>query len=447
MSPSFPIPRALGTPGPPARLTVRMSRRIHPAWLVAVTAFVALVGAAGFRAAPGAMFVPLHDEFGWSTSVMSLAVSVNLLLYGLTAPFAAALMDRFGIRRVTTFALLMVSLGSGLTVFMTQSFQLLITWGVLIGLGTGSMAMVFAATIANRWFVERRGLVMGILTAGSATGQLVFLPIVAALAEGAGWRVASLVIAGAALLVVPLVIWFIGDFPEDRGLSPYGAPDDWAPPARESGGAARRAVDGLRRATHVPAFWALAAAFAICGATTNGLVGIHFIPSAHDHGMDQTTAAGLLAVVGIFDIVGTVASGWFTDRYDPRVLLVAYYAFRAVDLLVLPMLLSSTVRPSIVAFVVIYGLDWVATVPPTVALCREIFGDDGTIVFGWVFASHQIGAAAAAFAAGVIRDQTGSYSLAWFGGAALCAVAAALSWIVGSSGQRQARRDSLPVPM
>ena len=424
-----------------------MSRRIHPAWLVAATAFVALVGAAGFRAAPGAMFVPLHDEFGWSTSVMSLAVSVNLLLYGITAPFAAALMDRFGIRRVTTFALLMVSLGSGLTVFMTQSFQLLITWGVLIGLGTGSMAMVFAATIANRWFVERRGLVMGILTAGSATGQLVFLPIVAALAEGAGWRVASLVIAAAALLVVPLVIWFIGDFPEDRGLAPYGAPDDWAPPLRESGGAARRAVDGLRRATHVPAFWALAAAFAICGATTNGLVGIHFIPSAHDHGMDQTTAAGLLAVVGIFDIVGTVASGWFTDRYDPRVLLVAYYAFRGVGLLVLPMLLSSTVRPSIVAFVVIYGLDWVATVPPTGALCREIFGDDGTIVFGWVFASHQVGAAAAAFAAGVIRDQTGSYSLAWFGGAALCAVAAVLSWIVGSSGQRQARRESLPVPM
>ena len=424
-----------------------MSRRIHPAWLVAATAFVALVGAAGFRAAPGAMFVPLHDEFGWSTSVMSLAVSVNLLLYGITAPFAAALMDRFGIRRVTTFALLMVSLGSGLTVFMTQSFQLLITWGVLIGLGTGSMAMVFAATIANRWFVERRGLVMGILTAGSATGQLVFLPIVAALAEGAGWRVASLVITAAALLVVPLVIWFIGDFPEDRGLAPYGAPDDWAPPLRESGGAARRAVDGLRRATHVPAFWALAAAFAICGATTNGLVGIHFIPSAHDHGMDQTTAAGLLAVVGIFDIIGTVASGWLTDRVNPRILLAAYYGFRGLGLLVLPMLLSSTVRPSIVAFVVIYGLDWVATVPPTVALCREIFGDDGTIVFGWVFASHQVGAAAAAFAAGVIRDQTGSYSLAWFGGAALCAVAAVLSWIVGSSGQRQARRESLPVPM
>ncbi len=239
-------------------------RRLHPAWFVAVTAFVALIGAAGFRAAPGALMVPLHEEFGWSTSIMSLAVSVNLLLYGLTAPFAAALMDKFGIRTVTTFALLMVSLGSGLTIFMTESFQLLITWGVLIGLGTGSMAMVFAATIANRWFVERRGLVMGILTAGSATGQLVFLPIVAVLAENVGWRAASLVIAGSALLVIPLVIRFIGDFPEDRGLTPYGAHDDWAAPVRETGGAARRAVDGLRRASRVPAFWALAAAFAIC---------------------------------------------------------------------------------------------------------------------------------------------------------------------------------------
>jgi predicted MFS family arabinose efflux permease len=422
--------------------------RIHPAWFVAVTAFVALVGAAGFRAAPGALFVPLHDEFGWSTSIMSLAVSINLLLYGLTAPFAAALMDKFGIRKVTTVALLMVALGSGLTVFMTESFQLLVTWGVLIGLGTGSMAMVFAATIANRWFIERRGLVMGILTAGGATGQLVFLPIVAALAESVGWRTASLTIAGAALVVVPLVIRFIGDFPEDRRLAPYGAPADWQPPVRETGGSARRAIDALRDATHVPAFWALAAAFAICGATTNGLVGIHFIPSAHDHGMDQTTAAGLLAVVGIFDIAGTVASGWFTDRYDPRLLLAGYYAFRGVGLVLLPTLLSSSVRPSIVAFVVIYGLDWVATVPPTVALCREIFGEQGTIVFGWVFASHQLGAAAAALVAGVIRDQTGSYSLAWFGGAGLCAVAAVLSWILGSSRKRAALRDELtPVPM
>jgi predicted MFS family arabinose efflux permease len=426
-----------------------MTRRsIHPAWFVAVTAFVALVGAAGFRAAPGALMVPLHDEFGWSTSVMSLAVSINLLLYGLTAPFAAALMDKFGIRRVTTVALLMVSLGSGLTVFMTESFQLLITWGVLIGLGTGSMAMVFAATIANRWFVARRGLVTGVLTAGGATGQLVFLPIVAALAESVGWRIASLVIAGSALAVVPLVIRFIGDFPEDRQLTPYGATSDWTPPARETGGSARRAIDSLRWAAHHRAFWALAAAFAICGATTNGLVGIHFIPSAHDHGMAQTTAAGLLAVVGIFDIVGTVASGWLTDRYDPRILLAGYYAFRGVGLVLLPTLLASSVRPSVVAFVVIYGLDWVATVPPTVALCREIFGERGTIVFGWVFASHQFGAAAAALAAGIVRDSTGSYTLAWVGGAGLCLVAALLSWMLGSSGKRQRSREELvPAPM
>jgi predicted MFS family arabinose efflux permease len=341
-----------------------------------------------------------------------------------------------------------VAMGSGLTLFMTESFQLLITWGVLIGLGTGSMALVFAATIAERWFVARRGLVMGILTAGNATGQLVFLPIVAALAESAGWRVASLVIACAALAVVPLVIAFIGDFPEDKGVAPYGAEQDWAPPARETGGSARRAIDALRYASRIRAFWALAVAFAICGATTNGLVGIHFIPSAHDHGMAETTAAGLLAVVGIFDIVGTIASGWFTDRYDPRILLAGYYFFRGAGLMLLPTLLSASLRPSIIAFVVIYGLDWVATVPPTVALCREIFGDRGTIVFGWVFASHQIGAALAALGAGTVRDQTGSYSLAWFGGAGLCVAAAVLSWLLGSQKKRGARRkaENLAVP-
>jgi MFS family permease len=403
-------------------------KSIHPAWGVAAVAFVALLAAAGFRAAPGALMVPLHHEFGWSTSVMSLAVSVNLLLFGLTAPFAAALMDRFGIRQVVATALVLIALGAGGSVFMTASWQLLIFWGVLIGLGTGSMALVFAATIANRWFVQRRGLVMGVLTAGSATGQLIFLPPVAALAESSGWRPASLVIAAVALLAVPVVWLVMRDYPEDRGVLPYGADAaTHTPPMRAVGGAARRAFEGLTFAAKRRSFWALAAAFAICGATTNGLIGIHFIPSAHDHGMATTTAAGLLAVVGVFDIVGTIASGWLTDKFDPRKLLVAYYVFRGVGLLLLPWLLSDTVHPSMVLFVVVYGLDWVATVPPTAALCREIFGDRGTIVFGWVFASHQIGAAIAALGAGVIRDVFGEYTYAWWGGAALCVIAAVLS--------------------
>ena len=220
--------------------------------------------------------------------------------------------------------------------------------------------------------------------------------------------------------------------PEERGVLPYGAPADWTPPARHHGGATRRALEGLAFASRQRAFWALAGAFAICGATTNGLIGIHFIPSAHDHGMSSTTAAGLLAAVGVFDIVGTIASGWLTDKFDPRVLLVAYYLFRGLGLLLLPQLLASTVHPSMVLFIVIYGLDWVATVPPTAALCREVFGDRGTIVFGWVFASHQIGAAVAALGAGVIRDSSGSYTYAWWAGAALCAIAAVLSIVVGS---------------
>ncbi|MET1156818.1 MFS transporter [Arthrobacter sp.] len=402
--------------------------RIHPAWWVAAVAFFALLSAAGFRAAPGALMMPLHHEFGWSTSAMSLAVSVNLLLYGLTAPFAAALMDRFGIRRVVATALTMVALGAGGSVFMTASWQLLVFWGLLIGLGTGSMALVFAATIANRWFVRRRGLVMGILTAGSATGQLVFLPPVAALAEGMGWRAASLLVAAAALIAVPAVCLVMRDYPEDRGALPYGAESaSYVRPERAVGGASRRAFEGLAYAARQRSFWALAIAFAICGATTNGLIGIHFIPSAHDHGMPTTTAAGLLAVVGIFDIAGTVASGWLTDKFDPRKLLVAYYVFRGAGLLMLPWLLAEAVHPSMILFIVVYGLDWVATVPPTAALCREIFGDRGTIVFGWVFASHQIGAAAAALGAGVIRDVFGTYTYAWWGGAAMCVLAAVLS--------------------
>jgi MFS family permease len=419
--------------------TTPVRRRLHPAWLVAAVAFVALIGAAGFRAAPGVLMVPLQDEFGWDRGTLSLAVGVNLVLFGLTAPFAAALMDRFGIRRVTSVALVLIAAGAGLTVFVQASWQLVLTWGVLVGLGTGSMALVFAATVAQRWFVEKRGLVTGILTAGSATGQLVFLPVVAVVAEHTGWRVASLVIAAAALSVVPLVLLVMRDRPEDIGVLPYGAdtaehdldrplamePDQV--PAVAQAGAARRAIDALREASRTRTFWALVAGFAICGATTNGLIGTHFVPAAHDHGMPSTTAASLLAVVGIFDIVGTIGSGWLTDRVDPRLLLGFYYFFRGVGLALLPVLLSDAVHPSIVAFVVIYGLDWVATVPPTVALCRTAFGDRGTVVFGWVFASHQIGAALASVAAGVVRDRTGTYSAAWISAALLCVVAAVVS--------------------
>ncbi|WP_050054255.1 MFS transporter [Pseudarthrobacter siccitolerans] len=428
----------------------RRRRRLHPAWIVAAVAFLALVGAAGFRAAPGVLMVPLQQEFGWSTTVLSAAVSINLVLFGLTAPFAAALMERFGIRAVTATALVLIGAGSALTVLVNQSWQILLTWGLLIGLGTGSMALVFAATIANTWFVKNRGLVIGILTAGSAAGQLVFLPFIAVLAQDPGWRQASLLIAAGALAVVPLVLKFLKNSPADAGALPYGAePPEagtlQAPPV-ESGpraNAAARALQVLKRASKVRTFWALVAGFAICGATTNGLIGTHFIPSAHDHGMPETTAAGLLAVVGIFDIVGTIASGWLTDRFNPRILLAVYYQFRGIGLLVLPLLLSAEVQPSMIVFVVIYGLDWVATVPPTAAICRETFGADGSVVFGWVFAAHQLGAAAAALAAGAIRDSTGQYTYAWFGAAAMCTIAAVISATI----RKHAAPREEPVPV
>jgi predicted MFS family arabinose efflux permease len=265
-----------------------------------------------------------------------------------------------------------------------------------------------------------------VLTAAGATGQLIFLPVLAALAQSSGWRTAALTVTGAALAVVPLVLWLLPDHPADLGIGPYGEQVVVPPPPRTIG-AARRTVTVLARASRTSTFWLLAGGFAICGASTNGLIATHLIPAAHDHGMPETTAAGLLALVGLFDIAGTVLSGWLTDRYDSRLLLGGYYALRGLSLLILPWLIAASVRPSMLVFIVFYGLDWVATVPPTIALCRQHFGADGPIVFGWVFAAHQFGAAVAATGAGVLRDVSGDYNSAWIAAGLLCFFAAVMS--------------------
>ncbi|MDV7357521.1 MFS transporter [Rhodococcus oxybenzonivorans] len=426
----------IAPPAPPARIA---PPRLHYAWLVAMVAFLALVGAASFRAAPSILIDPLHEDFGWSRASISSAVSINLVLYGLTSPFAAALMGRFGMRRVVTAALVLVSAGSGLTIFMTATWQLVLLWGVFVGLGTGSMALAFVATVVDRWFVARRGLVTGILTAGSAAGQLVFLPILAVLAERYNWQTVALTVSFAALAVVPLVLVFLRNRPSDVGTVPYGAGSDYLaePPAPTGrGGAAGRAVTVLFSAARTRVFWLLAGTFAICGASTNGLVGTHFVPAAHDHGMPTTAAASLLAVIGIFDVVGTIASGWFTDRFDSRKLLGIYYLLRGLSLMLLPILFASTVHPPMIAFVIFYGLDWVATVPPTVALCRKHFGADAPIVFGWALASHQIGAGIVAFLAGFVRDEFGRYDAAFYVAGGLCAIAAVMSLAIVAKAPR-----------
>jgi len=399
--------------------------RLHWAWVVAAASFVALLAAAGFRAVPGVMMTPLHDEFGWSHGTIGLAVSVNMTLFGVTAPFAAALMDRFGVRPVLAAALALIAAGSALSTVMTASWQLVVLWGVLVGVGTGSISMGFVATIATRWFEARRGLVTGVLTAASSTGQLIFLPLIAEVTARHGWRWASLIVAAAALAVVPLVVVFLRNYPQDKGLAPYGAGTGAAPAPAPAGGF-RAAFDGLLAGLRVPAFWLLAGSFAICGMTANGLIGTHFIPAAHDHGMPATIAAGLLATIGILDVAGTVISGWLTDRFDPRLLLVVYYTGRGLSLALLPALLSPTAEPGTWVFVIFYGLDWVATVPPTIMLCRMYFGAAAPVVFGWVFASHQLGAAVAAAGAGWLRDLQGTYDLAFYLAAGLCLVAAGL---------------------
>jgi len=398
-------------------------RVVHPAWFAAGVTFLTLVTAAGFRSASSVLIIPLEDAFGWGREQISLAIAINVLVYGLVAPFAAALMERFGIRKVVMSALTSVSIGSALTTFMSAPWQLIALWGFVIGISTGSLALVFAATVANRWFVEKRGIVIGVLTASSATGQLIFLPGLSYLAEMNGWKSVSSTIALVAIALVPIIWVFLKERPSDAGVLPYGAPENWSAPAKNSMSAGSLAIDTLKQASKKKDFWYLVGSFFVCGLSTSGLIGTHFIPAAHDHGMGTTTAASLLALVGVFDLVGTIASGWLTDRYDPRKLLFFYYGLRGLSLFLLPSILFASVHPSTLVFVIFYGLDWVATVPPTIMLCRTILGPErATVIYGWVFAAHQIGGSIAAFGAAVLRVQFGNYAVAFYISGLMCLI-------------------------
>jgi MFS family permease len=411
---------------------VRIARptRLHYGWVVAGVAFLALLVASGVRATPTILIDPLGDEFGWRVDQVSLAVTINLVLFGLMAPFSAALMDRFGMRPVVAVALGALAAGSALTIAMSSLWQLDLLWGVVVGAATGCLAAPLAAVVATRWFVTRRGLVTGMMTAAYATGQLIFLPLLALLTRDVGWRWASALVAASAALVAPLAVALLRERPADLGLAPYGGAET-APPPAARGNPVAATVDALRMAVRDRTFWLLAGGFFICGATTVGVIGTHLVPAAHDHGIGEVAAASLLALIGVFDIVGVTLSGWLTDRWDPRSLLFTYYGLRGLALFFLPFVLGST-GPGLVGFAVVYGLDWVATVPPTVALTVSAFGAERAgVVFGWIFASHQLGAGAAAWAAGAVRTWHGSYQLAFLGAGVLGVVAAFLSLAVG----------------
>ncbi len=401
------------------------------AFVVVAVIFVALLTAAGLRATPGVLILPLQQAFGWSIDVISVSAAVGIFLYGLAGPFAAAVMNRFGIRRTVMGALALMSAATAASYFMTEPWHLFVTWGLLTGVGSGAVANVLGAVIVNRWFVKNRGLVMGLLTASTATGTLVFMPGLAAIVEhGGGWRPVVLIVAACCAALVPLIYLLVPERPASIGLRAYGSDVDDEPAPASGQNPFAAAISHLVEAARTRTFWYLFATFFICGFTTNGLVGTHLIAFCGDYGIAQVQAASLLALMGIFDLVGTTLSGWLTDRFDPRKLLFMYYGLRGLSLIYLPY--SGFSLWSLTVFAVFYGLDWIATVPPTMRLANEAFGDrKAPVVFGWIVAGHQLGAASAAFFAGAMRTAQGDY-LGAFVIAGLTGLAAAvLSLMIG----------------
>jgi predicted MFS family arabinose efflux permease len=422
-----------------ARVAAAMTRRgLHYGWVVVAATFLTMLVTAGAVGAPGVLLLPLQREFGWSTAAISSALAMRLLLFGLMGPFAAAFINRYGVRKVTLSALCLIALGLALSLRMTHIWQLLLLWGVVVGLGTGLTALVLAATISTRWFNARRGLIVGLLTASSATGQLIFLPLLASIAARSGWR-SALALVCVLLGCAAAVVWlFMRDRPADVGLKPFGTADsrDLAGPGGSAaaepaadprgGNIAAAALQSLRDASRTPTFWILFATFFICGASTNGLIQTHFIPFCSDNGLAEVAAAGVLATMGVFDFFGTIASGWLSDRYNPGRLLFWYYGLRGLALIYLPFAQFS--YSGLSPFALFYGLDWIATVPPTVSITVKVYGrDKANLVFGWIFAGHQLGAATAALGAGLSRTELATYLPAFMTAGLLCIVAAGLT--------------------
>ncbi len=404
------------------------------AFVVVAVIFLALLAAAGLRSAPSVMMVPLEESFGWRRDVISLAAAIGIFLYGLAGPFAAALMERIGLRRTLLAALALMSGSTLASLAMTAPWQLIATWGVLSGIGSGAVATVLGATIVNRWFKTNRGLVMGLMSASSATGMLIFLPVMATLAQSGGWRPVAMAVAIAIALLIPLVWLLVPERPASIGQLRYGAEPGDVPPSSPAsqGNFIAHTLGTLRRAAGTRTFWYLFATFFVCGFTTNGLVGTHLIAFCGDMGIPEVQAAGLLAMMGVFDLIGTTLSGWLTDRFDPRKLLGFYYAVRGLSLMYLPY--SGFSATSLTIFAVLYGLDWIATVPPTLRLTNEAFGDrSGPIVFGWIVAGHQVGAAAAAFFGGVLRQMQGDYATAFLIAGMTGIIAACISLLIDTS--------------
>jgi sugar phosphate permease len=407
-----------------------LTPHLHYAWVVAGVAFLTLLAAVAVRATPSVLIVPLEQAFGWSSGTISFAIAINIVLYGLMGPFSGALMQRFGIRRTVFVALTLLAASVGASSFMTQPWQLVLSWGIAVGLGSGATALVLGATIVNRWFAERQGVVMGFITASTATGQLVFLPMLASVADKAGWRPVVWIAAAVAAAMIPIVALLLPDSPADIGLKRYGGEEESDAAVTTRTNPLGIALSALGRASRSGGFWLLFASFFICGASTNGLIGTHLISYCIDHGMPAVEGATLLAAMGICDIIGTTGSGWLSDRYDSRWLLFWYYGLRGLSLLYLPY--SGFSLSGLSIFAVFYGLDWLATVPPTVRLTRDLFGKtEAPIVFGWLLTGHQLGAGLTAFEAGTLRAALGSYLVPVLISGALCIIAALLVLRVG----------------
>jgi MFS family permease len=395
-----------------------MKFHIHYAWIILGLAFLALLSAQGVRLSFGAFIAPWENEFSTNRGIISLVAFISYAVFGFSQPIIGRLIDQYGVRTILSYSVLLIGISTILTFFATTPWQLMIIYGFIASIGFGGASNVAGSVAITNWFVEKRGFAVGLMSAGTAGGQLLLVPLSLFLINELGWKL-TVVVLGLFLVIVvfPLLLIFLRTHPSEKNSTPLGAKESI--PLADSENKKEVNTVSIITLLKKKEFLFLLLPFFVCGVTTSGLIDTHLIPFAQYCGISTTVTGTAVSLLAAFNITGTIFSGYLADRFSCRIMLTFLYGSRALTIVFLLLLIGEPIMMGfflsesylLVIFAISFGIVDFATVAPTVKLATEYFrGLSVGVIFGWLFLSHQLGAAIGAYLPGVLFDITGNYT-------------------------------------